>query len=44
MNLVKIVKISSIILSVAGMIGSTWAGNQENKIELARLVEKHLSK
>lgn len=44
MNLVKVVKIGSIVLSVAGMIGSAWAGSQENKIELAKLVNKHLGK
>lgn len=44
MKLVKIVKIGSIVLSIAGMIGSAWAGSQENKLELAKLVNDHLGK
>ncbi len=44
MNIVKVVKIGSILLSVAGMVGSAWASSQENKLELAKLVSKHLSK
>lgn len=44
MNIVKVVKIGSITMSVAGMIGSAWANSQENKLELAKLVKDHLKK
>jgi hypothetical protein len=44
MKLVKVVKIGSILLSVAGMIGSAWAGSQENKLELEKLVNDHFNK
>ncbi len=40
-NGIKIVKILSIIASVAGMVGSAWASSKENKVILTDLVEKH---
>lgn len=40
-NIVNIVRIVSLVLSVAGMVGSAWAGSKENKIVLAELVDKH---
>lgn len=39
-NVVKVVKILSLVACVAGMIGSAWAGNKENKAILEDLVEK----
>lgn len=44
MNKIKFIKIASIILSIAGMVGSAWANDKENKINLENLVTKHLNK
>lgn len=43
-NIVKIVKIGSMVASVAGMIGSAWSTSQENKETLAKLVAQQLKK
>lgn len=43
-NIIKVVKIGSLVCSVIGMIGSAWAGSQENKLILADLVKDQLSK
>lgn len=40
-NYVKIIKILSIIASVAGMIGSNWADTMENKNTLKELTDLH---
>lgn len=44
MNKVKIIKIASIVMSVAGMVGSAWASDQENKANLAKLVAQTIGK
>ena len=44
MNKIRFIKIASIILSVAGMVGSAWAGDKENKINLENLVNNRLTK
>ena len=43
-NFVKIIKIVSIGLSLAGMIGSSWADSMENKITLKELTDLHFEK
>ncbi len=43
-KIVKIVKIGSLIMTIAGTIGAAWAGDQENKATLAKLVAEHLGK
>ena len=40
-DVVKVVKIASMVASVAGMIGSSWAGSKENKAVLEELTKKH---
>lgn len=43
-NIVKIVKIASMVASVIGMVGSAWASSKENKIVLENLVNEHFQK
>lgn len=40
-NFVKIIKILSIVASIAGMIGSNWADSMENKNTLKELTDLH---
>lgn len=44
MTKVKIVKIISMVASVAGMLGTAWASDKQNKIDLALLVDQRLGK
>lgn len=44
MDKVKIIKIVSILASVAGMLGTAWVSDKENKIALEKLVNQHLKK
>jgi hypothetical protein len=41
---IKIVKIASIIASLAGMLGTAWVGDKENRIMLEKLVNDRLGK
>lgn len=43
-NIVKIVKVASMVASVIGMIGSAWASSKENKVILENLVNEHFQK
>lgn len=43
-DIVKIVKITSMVASVAGMIGSSWATGKENKAILENLAKEHFQK
>lgn len=40
-DFVKIIKILSIVASIAGMIGSNWADSMENKNTLKELTDLH---
>lgn len=43
-NIVKIAKIGGVILSVGGMIITSWVTGKENELTLAKLVEERLQK
>jgi len=43
-NFVKIIKIASIVASIVGMIGSSWADSMENKNTLKELTDLHFEK
>lgn len=43
-NTVKVVKGVCLLMSVLGVIGTSWVSTQENKATLAKLVEEHLNK
>lgn len=43
-NIIKIVKVASMVASVIGMIGSAWASSKENKVILENLVNEHFQK
>lgn len=40
----KVIKVASILASVAGMIGSAWVSDKEAKITLENLVNSKLGK
>lgn len=41
---VKIIKIASIVASILGTIGASWADSKENEITLQKLVDERLNK
>lgn len=43
-DIVKVVKIGSLVCTVLGTIGGAWAGSKENEKTLAELVEKSMNK
>ena len=43
-NFVKIIKICSVIASVIGVIGSSWADSKENEETLKKLVIETIEK
>ena len=43
-DIVKVVKVGSVVASVLSVIGTAWAGTKENQATLEALVEKHLNK
>lgn len=43
-NVVKIAKIGGMVLSVGGMLVSSWVSGKEQEQTLAKLVEKRLGK
>lgn len=40
-QVIKFIKITSVFLSVIGVIGSSFADSQENKLILKELVDSH---
>lgn len=42
-NVVKVVKIAGTVMSVAGMLASSWAGGKENAKTLENLVNAHFA-
>lgn len=42
-RLIKIIKIASVVASVLGVIGSSFADSQENKLALKELVDSHFN-
>lgn len=43
-NVVKVAKIGGMILSIGGMIISSWVGSKENEQTLQKLVDERLQK
>ena len=43
-NVVKIVKISGTVLSVAGMIVSAWAGDKQMNTTIEKIVDAKINK
>lgn len=43
-KIIKIIKIASVLASVLGMIGSSWADSKENEQTLKSLVDSHFEK
>ena len=43
-NVVKIVKIASIVLSVAGTIASAWAGDKQMNTTIEKIVDAKINK
>lgn len=43
-NKVTIVKGACLLMSILGVIGTSWVSTQENKATLAKLVEEQLNK
>ena len=43
MNPLKVVKVLSILASVAGMVGSAWVSDREAKLTLENLVNSKLN-
>lgn len=44
MNKITVIKVLSMVASIAGMIGTAWAGDKQNKLDLENLVNNRLSK
>lgn len=44
LNIVKIAKIGGMVLSVGGMLVTTWVTGKENESMLTKLVEERLQK
>lgn len=43
-NVVKVAKIGGMLLSIGGMIISSWVGSKENEQTLQKLVDERLKK
>lgn len=43
-DVVKAVKIAGTVMSVAGMLASSWAGGKENTKTIEKLVNEHFEK
>lgn len=42
-DVIKVVKIAGTVLSVAGMVASSWAGSKESNRTLEKLVNDHFA-
>ena len=43
-KVVKFIKIASVVASIFGIIGSSWADNKENELNLKKFVNEHFEK
>jgi hypothetical protein len=43
-NIVKVAKIGGMLLSIGGMVLTSWVSSKENEKTLQKLVEEHLQK
>lgn len=43
-DIVKVVKVGSLVCTILGTVGGAWAGGKENERNLAELVKKTINK